>query len=172
MTSPATPDVVLLGPMRVGKSTIAAAVAQRTGLLLVDGDAVLEGQEGRTAAVVAAQQDVPALHRLECEIVLATLARPEPTAVAAAASVTDSPAVLATLVGCGAVVVALAGDVDVLLARAGEDDHRRPVADLAGLVTRRDVTRATVAHAVLDTTKLTVERTTAAVLAAITERSR
>lgn len=46
--APSGPFVVVIGPPGVGKSTVAAGIAERTGRRLVDTDSLVEEREGRS----------------------------------------------------------------------------------------------------------------------------
>jgi shikimate kinase len=147
--------IVLVGPMGVGKTTIGLRLAAELGRAYVDSDAVLESSEP-DAATLARTEGVAALHRREAELVLDALAAPEPSVIAAAASVVEDAGVRAALADQD--VVWLRGSPEVLAARAAEaeaagDHHRRelgddPVAAIAA------VDRARAAHnrAVADVT--------------------
>jgi shikimate kinase len=69
-----TRHIVLLGLMGTGKTSIGRVVSGRIGAPLVDGDEVLEHQYHATAAEVAAERGLEALHSLEAEIALQALA--------------------------------------------------------------------------------------------------
>ena len=82
--------VVLLGPMGSGKTSIGRLVARRLRRELVDGDVLLEAQTGgRTAADVANDEGIDALHAMEAAIALAALGSPTPAVIGPAASVIE-----------------------------------------------------------------------------------
>jgi shikimate kinase len=88
-----TRHIVLLGLMGTGKTSIGRVVSGRIGAPLVDGDEVLEHQYHATAAEVAAERGLEALHSLEAEIALQALAAGTESVIAPAASVCESAAV-------------------------------------------------------------------------------
>ena len=144
--------VVLVGAMGVGKTTVGARVAKATGWPLVDNDRVLAA-EGAPASDIARQEGVAELHRRECAQLLAALAAPEPSVVAAAASTVESPQCRAAL--RGHVVAWLRADPAVLATRLDEETHRRPLgpdpaAALRSLADRRDPLYAALADVVID----------------------
>jgi len=150
MTS--TVHLVLVGSMAAGKTTIGALVSAATGLPVVDSDLVL-ASEGAVAADIAREQGVEALHRRECRQLLAALAAPAPSIVAAAAGTIEAPSCRAAL---GDHVVAwLRASPEVVADRIGEGAHRRdlgpdPVGALRALAARRDPLYAAVADVVVD----------------------
>jgi shikimate kinase len=66
---PADVNLYLVGFMGTGKSTVGRAVAHKLGFLLVDSDAEIERQQGRTIADIFAQEGEPAFRTLERQFV-------------------------------------------------------------------------------------------------------
>jgi shikimate kinase len=164
--------LVVLGPMAVGKTTVATALARHLGRPLHDSDAELVAERGINGRELAARDGVPALHRWEAERLLRSLASAVPDVVAAAASVVDDPACRAAL--GPALVVLLTAPPEVLAARMAAEagDWRRslgpdPVAGVAELDRRREPEFAAVADVVVDTAGRTPAEVVAAAEAAI-----
>lgn len=67
------PFVVLIGPPGVGKTSVARAVAERTGRTLVDTDAAVEDAAGREIADIFVLDGEPAFRAFETEAVLDAL---------------------------------------------------------------------------------------------------
>jgi shikimate kinase len=160
--------LVLLGLMGSGKSTVGARVAQRLGLVYLDGDEQLTALTGATAAEFAANDGLERLHELEADVALGLLARPGPTIIGLAASVVDDPRVLPAL-RYAARTVWLDAPVEQLVARVGEKPHRPLPADVTGLLTRQREERgprfAAAADMVLEVEKLTADEAADAVAA-------
>lgn len=164
--------VVVLGPMAVGKTTVARALAARRGWSWRDSDADLAARRGVTGRQLAGADGVAALHRWEADDLLAALADPTPSVVSAAASVVDDPRCRAAL-GPAAVVV-LTAPPDVLARRmaadraAAEGGWRRPLgpdetAAIAALDRRRAPAFAEVADVVVETAGRTADEVVALV---------
>ena len=138
---PADParHLVVIGPMGVGKTTTAAALARRLGRPLADSDADIEALTGGTGRALAAAEGVSALHDLEAAVLLGALARAEPTVIAAAASTVERPVVRRAL-GRRAVVIRLDADAAEIRRRQGAGGHRRPMgaAEFDALARRRE----------------------------------
>lgn len=81
--------IVVLGAMGAGKTTIGALIASRLDLPFVDSDVQVALLTGAASADTASRFGVPELHRIEREVLLTALAAPEPSVIAAAASVID-----------------------------------------------------------------------------------
>lgn len=164
--------VVVLGPMAVGKTTVATALAVRLGRPLHDSDAELAAARGISGRELAARDGVPALHRWEAEHLLRSLASAVPVVVAAAASVVDDERCRAAL--GRALVVLLTAPPEVLAARMASQagEWRRslgpdPVAGVAELARRRTGAFAAVADVVVDTAGRTPAEVVVAVEAAV-----
>jgi shikimate kinase len=115
--------VVLLGLMGAGKTSVGRIVAERLGRQLIDGDERLSDRTGgRTAADVAAEEGIDALHALETDIALAALSSSDPAVIGPAASVCESAVVRDHLVDH--TVVWLTGPIELLASKAAEKDHR------------------------------------------------
>jgi shikimate kinase len=146
------PHLVLVGPMGAGKSTVGARLARKLGRPLVDSDADLAAA-GHDAATIARTRGVDALHDIERRHLLAALAAPTPSVVAAAASVVEAPAIRAAL--REAFVALLTASPPTLAARAAGGAHRRDLGDdavAAGarLAARREPLYRQVADIVVD----------------------
>ncbi len=110
--------------MGVGKSTTAAAVADRLGLAHRDSDVDIETLFGHSGVEIAADRGVDELHRLESAVLLGALASPTPMVISAAAWVVEDPACLEALAQRARVVV-LQASVAEVMRRAQAGEHRR-----------------------------------------------
>ena len=120
--------VVILGLMGAGKTSIGRIVAERLGLPLIDGDERLAEQTGgRTAAEIADEQGIDALHDMEAEIALAALDLADPAVIGPASSVCESAVVRDALVGHH--VVWLTAPAEHLADKAVRKSHRPLVHD-------------------------------------------
>ncbi len=142
--------IVIIGPMGVGKTTTAAAVAGALDRPMRDSDADIEARTGRTGREIAESEGVPALHELEAAVLLDALASDTSTVIAAAASVVDRPDCRAALEA--PFVATLDLGPEPLLARIRSGDHRRAVtlSEIAALIDRRDPALASLGNLRLD----------------------
>ncbi|MEM7272260.1 MAG: shikimate kinase [Actinomycetota bacterium] len=150
----------MLGLMGVGKTTTGRALAAALGVDYLDSDADIEAATGRTGGEIADADGVPALHRLEAEVLLAALARPEPAVIGAAASVVERDHVRQAL-DDRARVIRLVVPPEVALARQATGAHRRPMTaeELEVLAARREPLFAAV-----EDLRLAADRPTAALV--------
>lgn len=148
--------VAVLGPMGVGKSTTAAALARRLGRPHRDGDTDVEARTGRTGREIASSDGVAALHRLEAEVMIAALDEATPLVVSAGASVVEVD-VCRDRLRSAAFVVVLALPIPLLVERIAQGEHRRPmsVAELESAQERRGPFFGEVADLVLDAARPT-----------------
>jgi shikimate kinase len=143
--------VVLIGLMGSGKTTIGARLAQRLGRPLRDSDAGIEETHGLSARQIAERDGIDALHALERDQLLAALADPTPSVVAAAASTLDAPASLAALRGPDIRTIWLRGQPTTLADRMRAVDHRPDFGpDLVAVITDQATHRAAAFTAVAD----------------------
>ena len=61
-------NIILIGMMGCGKSTVGHLLAQRLGLALADTDALIEAREGRSISDIFAQEGEARFRRLELEL--------------------------------------------------------------------------------------------------------
>jgi shikimate kinase/catechol 2,3-dioxygenase-like lactoylglutathione lyase family enzyme len=160
--------LVVVGPMAVGKTTVATALAGRLGRPLRDSDDDLAAERGTTGRDLAAAEGVAALHRWEADHLLGALAGPTPAVVAPAASTVDDPACRAALEPH--VVVVLTAPAEVLAARMAPDDGRRSLGpDTEAAVADLDERRAAAFRAVADVEIDTGTRTPAETVDAVAD---
>ncbi len=153
--------LVIIGPMGVGKTTTATAVAAALGRPLRDSDADIEDRTGRTGRDIAATDGVTVLHELEADVLLDALRTERPVVVAAAASVVDRADCRDAL--RAPFVVTLDVDAPTLVDRIRSGDHRRAVTreEIATLMKRREPALAAVADLRLDARRSPAELTAA-----------
>ena len=146
------PHVTILGMPGSGKSTLAECLAERSGLPHRDGDEVLVTRRMASAATVAADEGVDALHALERSIARDMLADDEPAIVTPAASALDDAATMALVRRRSWLVVVLDAETTLLAARRDRSGGRRPmsVAELESRWTARRPAAVAVADVVLD----------------------
>jgi shikimate kinase len=147
--------VVLIGMMGTGKTTIGRLLAERLGRPLVDSDAMIERQTGRTVREIFEADGEPAFRVLETAALVEALAAPTPLVIAAAGGVVLSAENRAVLRGADAVVVWLRAEPAVLAGRVGAADHRPlldhdPEGSLRRLLEARAPLYAEVADVVVD----------------------
>jgi shikimate kinase len=147
-------QVVLVGLMGSGKSTVGALVAARTGRVFVDVDIVIARETGKTVRELWEQGGEAAYRKLESDAVLRVLTGDTPSVLAAPGGVVLDPTVRAAL--AGHVVVWLRTRPATLAGRVQVGDHRpllgeNPAAMLAVMADERSALYRQVATATFDT---------------------
>jgi shikimate kinase len=153
-TDPATPHLVIVGPMGVGKTTIGTVVAQRLGWPFIDSDRVIETVHGRTGSDIVGVDGVARLHRIEVEVLDDALRLAPPSVIAAAASVADGPLLVDRMASARVLVVLLTCEAAELAKRAKRGGHRRHIEpdEVVRLIERRTKAIEPIAAAVIDVT--------------------
>lgn len=120
--------IVIIGPMGSGKTTIGRLLATRLGLPFVDNDAALEEHAGRTAATIAREDGVAALHVREATVLRDALdaSRASGSAVITAAASTVTEPELRARLHAEAFVVWLTATTDTLARRTDTGSTGRP----------------------------------------------
>ena len=147
-------QVVLVGLMGSGKSTVGALVAARTGRVFVDVDVVIAQETGKTVRELWEQGGEAAYRKLESDAVLRVLSGDIPSVLAAPGGVVLDPTVRAAL--AGHFVVWLRTRPATLAGRVHVGDHRpllgdKPAKVLALMADARSALYRQVATATLDT---------------------
>ncbi|MGI9623022.1 MAG: shikimate kinase [Acidimicrobiales bacterium] len=148
--------IVITGPMGVGKTTTANAVAAELGLPYRDSDSDIEARTGMTGREIAEREGVPFLHELEAEVLLDALEAVDASVISAAGSVVERSECRAAL-NDAATVVLLEIDLATLLDRMSTGSHRRPIdsGEIEKLLERRAAWFGDVADLSLDATEPT-----------------
>jgi shikimate kinase len=147
-------QVVLVGLMGSGKSSVGALVAVRTGRAFVDVDIVIARETGKTVRELWEAGGEAAYRRLESEAVLRVLAGEVPSVLAAPGGVVLDPTVRAAL--AGHFVVWLRTKPTTLAGRVRVGDHRpllgdKPAETIAAMARERADLYSQVATAIIDT---------------------
>jgi shikimate kinase len=147
-------QVVLVGLMGSGKSTVGALVAARTGRVFVDVDIVIARETGKTVRELWEQGGEAAYRKLESDAVLRVLAGDTPSVLAAPGGVVLDPTARAAL--ADHFVVWLRTRPTTLAGRVHVGDHRpllgdKPADVLAVMADERSDLYRQVATATLDT---------------------
>jgi shikimate kinase len=148
-------QVVLIGLMGSGKTTVGRLVATELGWPVRDSDADIEAREGRTVRELDEALGTDAMHRLEAAVLLAALASPGPAVVLAAASTIEDEACVRALRDPSLLVAWLRISPATATARFASRGHRPrfgedPATFLVQQATRRDPLFASVAGLTLD----------------------
>lgn len=132
--------LVIMGPMGVGKTTLADLLAEALDRPMRDSDRDIEALFGHPGRAIAAEHGVDALHELEAAVLLGALADPNPLVICAAGWVVEDDRCRSALARRATVLV-LDLAVPALLERlaAVDDQHRRPMdpAEVEALAVRR-----------------------------------
>lgn len=160
--------LVLVGMMGVGKTTVARVVADRLNRRVLDSDAIIESRTGRTVREIFAQEGEPAFRALETEVLLESLALPEPVVIAGAGGVVLSEANRAALKASAARVIWLCADPATLVDRVRGGGHRPLLdADPAGTLQRMFTEREALYREVADAIVLVDNRSVSEVVEAV-----
>jgi shikimate kinase len=158
---PEAEHIVVVGAMGSGKTTMGERLAVALDRVFHDSDRSIESRTGRSGREIAETDGVDALHELEKEVLLESVAQNDPAVIAAAASVIEDPDVREALTG--AFCVWVTADPKILAERSARGSHRRPVAPSEHLEQRDRLFRQT-ADVVVDTGDRSVEESVASVL--------
>jgi shikimate kinase len=166
-------QVVLVGLMGSGKSTVGALVAARTDRVFVDVDVVIAAETGKTVRELWEDGGEAAYRPLESEAVLRVLAGDIPSVLAAPGGVVLNATVRAALAGhC---VVWLRTRPATLAGRVRVGDHRpllgdTPAETLAVMAVARAELYRQVATATLDTDGRSPDAVAAAVVGLLADQ--
>jgi shikimate kinase len=164
-------QVVLVGLMGSGKSTVGALVAPRLDRVFVDVDVLIARRTGKTVRELWEEGGEAAYRQLESDAVLWVLHDATPAVLAAPGGVVLDPVVRAEL--AHNVVVWLRTDPSTLAGRVRPGDHRpllgdHPAETLAAMADARDGLYREVAGATVDTDDRAPEAIADSVVAAVT----
>ena len=115
-------NIVLVGFMGVGKSTVSAALAARTGAQEIDTDAALVAQQGMSISEMFARHGEPWFRQKETELCL-SLAEPAGKIISCGGGVVMRQQNVQAL-RRGGVIVLLTARPETILKRVGENDDR------------------------------------------------
>jgi shikimate kinase len=162
-------QLVLVGMMGAGKSSVGRVLARKLGRPLLDSDELIEHRTGRTVREIWVTDGEAAFRELETQALVDALKDDEPSVVAAAGGVVLSEANRTALAGSDAHVVWLLANVDVLIDRVKNGAHR-PLLDgdpegmLRAMYQDRDELYREVADAIVSVDNRTVHDVAQAVL--------
>jgi shikimate kinase len=167
-------NVVLIGFMGAGKSTVGRLLARRLGLCFVETDDMITAQEGTSIPEIFAARGEAYFRGLE-ETVLDALSAKEGHVVATGGGFPCRPGIMERLRTLGTVVW-LAADFDVLYERARRVGERPMLAgrsreDVAALYEARKVFYAQ-AHLAVDVSRLGLDGAVTRILRHLRERQR
>jgi shikimate kinase len=117
-----TRNIVLVGFMGTGKTTIGSLLAKETGMPLVDMDAIIEERAGKSINAIFAEDGEPHFRSLERDIVR-ELSAQGGRVVSTGGGIVLNPDNIADYAGTGLVVCLLAS-AEEILSRVQHDDTR------------------------------------------------
>lgn len=168
------PNLVLIGFMATGKSTIGRRCARELGYQFRDTDSQVERWAGKSVSRIFADDGEPAFRRLESDAVRVLSGRRGQVIATGGGAPMNAENVRA--LRRGGVVVLLVADPSVIVARATRRGTRPllagaadPGARVAELLATREAAYREAAGAVVDTSGLSPEESAARVVAAYRE---
>jgi shikimate kinase len=167
-------NVILVGFMGAGKSTVGRLLARRLGRCFVETDAMITAREGCSIPEIFETRGESYFRQLEAEV-LGALTDKRDHVVATGGGFPCAPGAMDRLLQLGTVVW-LAADFEAVYARANRIGGRpmladRTAEDAAALYrVRQEVYRR--AHLALDTTRMTVDSVVARIVRHLRERER
>ncbi|WP_339255978.1 shikimate kinase [Paenibacillus sp. FSL P2-0136] len=151
-------NIILVGMMATGKSTVGAILAEELDYELVDLDAVITGREGRSIADIFAEGGEQAFRSIE-SAVLHEMLQGERKVISTGGGAVLAPGNAEVMLEHG-FVVALTASEDTIIERVSGDENRPLLAGNAAnrvrsiMEQRREAYRF--AHCTVDTTELNV----------------
>ncbi|MEK3835284.1 MULTISPECIES: shikimate kinase [unclassified Paenibacillus] len=151
-------NIILVGMMATGKSTVGAILAEELDYELVDLDAVITGREGRGIADIFAEGGEQAFRSIE-SAVLQEMLQGERKVISTGGGAVLAPGNAEVMLEHG-FVVALTASEDTIIERVSGDENRPLLAGNAAnrvrsiMEQRREAYRF--AHCTVDTTELNV----------------
>lgn len=151
-------NIILVGMMATGKSTVGAMLAEELGYELVDLDAVITESEGRSIAEIFAAGGEEAFRKIE-SAVLKRMLQGERRIISTGGGAVLAPGNAEVMLEQG-LVVALTATEEAIIARVSGDENRPLLAGNAAervraiMEQRREAYRF--AHCTVDTTELNV----------------
>lgn len=118
--------IAIVGPMGVGKTTVAERLSDATGIPIADSDQWIEAATGRDASTLASEQGVSSLHDLEARALGEMLATRRRRIITPAASTVEDEESRHRLRE-RAMVVWLDAPMSALQDRMRSGEHRRPL---------------------------------------------
>jgi shikimate kinase len=167
-------NVILVGFMGAGKSTVGRLLARRLGRCFVETDAMITAREGRSIPEIFTDRGEAYFRRLETEV-LDALAEKRGHVIATGGGFPCGPGVMDRLLELGTVVW-LAADFDAAYARATRGGGRpmlagRSAEDAAALYeTRQESYRR--AHLAIDTSPMSIDAVVGRIVRHLRERER
>jgi shikimate kinase len=170
-------NIVLIGYRATGKTTLARLLAERLGWQWIDADVEIERRAGKSIARVFAEDGEPAFRDLESQVI-ADLCQRERLVVAAGGGATVRPQNREAMRANGRVVwlTAAPGTIlDRMLGDATTPDRRPsltdkdPLAEIVGLLARREPIYREAAHVIVDSEGKTPEQVAEEVLSSLRE---
>jgi shikimate kinase len=167
-------NVILVGFMGAGKSTVGRLLARRLGRCFVETDAMITAREGRSIPEIFAEHGEPYFRRLEAET-LEALVEKRGHVIATGGGFPCGPGAMDRLLQLGTVVW-LAADFGAAFARANRTGGRpmlagRSVEDAAALYRARQESYRR-AHLAIDTSHLPIDAVVGRIIRHLRERER
>jgi shikimate kinase len=142
-------NIILVGFMGTGKTVTGRALAARTGLELVDMDALIEAQQGKPIPEIFAQDGEPAFRQME-RVLTQDLAARSGLIISTGGGIVLNPDNVADFSATG-LVVCLTASPETIFQRL-ENDTTRPLlsgdkkSQIAALLEKRQPLYAAIAH--------------------------
>ncbi|MEO8329349.1 MAG: shikimate kinase [Candidatus Nanopelagicales bacterium] len=170
-------NVLLVGLMGTGKTTIADLIAKETGWPHLDNDVLVRRSAGAALEELRRQVGGDGLHDAESAALHEVLRSPPPWVAGAAASVVMPAQNRAAIRLSGAFVVWLQAHAETLAERISEQESRPwvtvdPVGVLTAMAKERDPLFASISDMVVNVEDVTDEMAAALIVAALKERER
>lgn len=159
-TSPS--NLILIGIMGSGKTSIGKEISRSIGLPLIDTDAIIEEQAATTINNIFAEHGEDHFRNLETELIRSLASLPAPHIISTGGGIVIRPENRDLLKKLG-YVIWLNADIDVLFERVQRHSHRPllhtpdPKGTLQNLMDQRMSWYNDSAHLAIDTSNLTIE---------------
>ncbi|MFU8779547.1 MAG: shikimate kinase [Kiritimatiellia bacterium] len=115
-------NIVLVGFMGTGKTSVANLLTQQTGMPLLDMDTIIEARQGKSITRIFTEEGEPFFRQIEHQLAQ-ELSTPNGNIISTGGGIVTNPANIAALAR-GGLVVCLQASVDEILRRVADDTTR------------------------------------------------